>query len=204
MCHHLLRSLGLLQRTMPVPGSPVPGQLGRSWLPKDTSCSIPCSSSSMLLNVGISRCIYICHLCCRFGASFSSSWSPLRGHLYGSCSPYLHFKKWICVVELGTCQFCLHTKAAENTSEMSALQAWILQQNHIAWLLIIQHTNATELNLSKIVESDILREKIFSRSQQCRWQFLLKQKYRGCHGDNCVLSTLLSSHLLFIVWVFFP
>lgn len=56
------------------------------------------------------------------------------------------------MVEIGTHQLCLHTKTAENMSEMSVLQVWILQQNPIAWLLIIQHTNATELNLSKIVE----------------------------------------------------
>lgn len=37
------------------------------------------------------HCIYICH--CRFGGAFSSSWSPLRGHLYGGYSPDLAFQK---------------------------------------------------------------------------------------------------------------
>lgn len=43
-------------------------------------------------------------------------------------------------------------------------QVWILQENHIAWLLIIQHTSETELNLTKMVESRYTKRKISFRS----------------------------------------
>lgn len=43
------------------------------------------------------------------------------------------------------------------------LQFWILGEIHMAWLLTIQHTTATELNLRKIVESDIQEKNHFQQ-----------------------------------------
>lgn len=68
----------------------------------------------------------------------------------------------------------------------------------MAWLLSVQHTNAMELNLSKIVESDI-REK-YNFQQHCN----ADDSFSGnMSAETVVVIITIQSQLVFIVVVFF-
>lgn len=61
----------------------------------------------------------------------------------------------------------------------------------------MQHTNAIQLNLKKIVKPDVQERNHFQ--QHCDAGDFFWKSFSGYCGDDHVLSALLSCHLLFIV-----
>lgn len=198
LCHHLLRSSGA---GTPAKDCVCPG-ISCIWL-----AGKELTSQGHIMMFPLQQFFHApwCRnpqLHCRFGEAFSSSWSPLRVNLYGGCSLYLAFQKE------NMCSRAWHSPVMSPywlswNIWNACLTGLDSAANLIAWLFIIQHANATELNLSKTVESDILRENYFQGH---------------CNTGDCfswnrsteavvvviVISTLLSGHLLFIVCIFFP